>query len=95
LKTRVKHKAGKNRRIKHVSVYDVSIPIPRTLLKSPPPAAAFFSVYNKAKPYLERHAYSENLSQSLCHIMAVYLGNTVNDFTRFLLSKRFDVCVCS
>lgn len=49
-----------------------------TLSKSPPTSAAFFGVYNKTKTKLEHHAYSENLNQSICHILAVYMGHTVS-----------------
>lgn len=53
-----------------------------TLSKSPPTSAAFFGVYNKTKVKLEYHAYSENLNQSLCHVLAVYMGHTASCLIR-------------
>lgn len=58
-------------------VRDMYIPLPRTLIKSPPTSAAFFSVYNTAKPLMERSAYTENINRSIGHIIAVYCGHTV------------------
>ncbi|CAF0927166.1 unnamed protein product [Brachionus calyciflorus] len=49
-----------------------------TLSKSPPTSAAFFGVYNKTKSKMEYHAYSENLNQSICHIVAVYLSHSAS-----------------
>jgi solute carrier family 25 S-adenosylmethionine transporter 26 len=75
-------KTGRVRRKKNLYVYDVNIPLPATLLKSPPTSAAFFSVYNKTKPYLESHGYFENINQSMCHILAVYMGHTASCIIR-------------
>lgn len=79
-RTRVKTKnKGKRKAVNDLSVYNVFCPIPfSTMTKYPPTSAAFFGVYNQTKSKLEYHAYSENLSQSLCHIIAVYMGHTVN-----------------
>lgn len=63
-------------------VRDVYIPLPRTLIKSPPTSAAFFSVYNTAKPLMERSAYTENINRSIGHIIAVYCGHTASCIIR-------------
>lgn len=78
----IKRRNGKSKRLKNLYVYDVTIPVPATLFKSPPTSAAFFSIYNKTKPVLERHAYSENINQSIGHIIAVYLGHTASCIIR-------------
>ncbi len=76
IRTNIKPRT-KKRPINDILQYDVKFYFPRTLVKSPPTSAAFFSVYNNTKTKLEYHAYSENLNRSLCHVFAVYMGHTV------------------